>query len=220
MANRTKMTAFVLTLSLTTLMIAACERQSERFEQATPEPGGGITASPTVAITPMTTPTTGATTSPSANLSPFDQEFMMDAARGGMMEVQLGNLAEQKASSNEVKKFGQRIAADHSKTGQMLQQLASNLNVTLPQELKPEQQQQVSQLQNLSGKAFDRDFISVMLKDHGKDIAEYERAATQATNAELKHYASQVLPILREHMKLARNLASKLGVKPASAPSQ
>lgn len=210
MTSRRKMTAFVLTLSLTTLMIVACERPIERYEQATPEPGA------TATITPTTTPAA----SPTGNLSSFDQEFMANAARGGMMEVQLGNMAAQKASSNDVKKFGQRLATDHSKANQTLQQLASNLNVTLPQELKPEQQQEVSRLQDASGKEFDREYMSLMLKDITKEISEFERAANEATNADLKRWVSQTLPTLREHLQLARSVAGKIGVKSSSSPSQ
>ncbi|MGE0128098.1 MAG: DUF4142 domain-containing protein [Blastocatellales bacterium] len=207
MANCRSTTAFVLTLSLLCLAIAACETQQDRMATET---GTGITPSPMVTMTPTTTPTTSTAT----GISSFDQEFMTDAARHGMMEVQLGNLAAQKASSTDVKKFGQRIATDQSKIGQMLQQLASSLNVTLPQELTPGQQQEVSKLQDLSGKQFDRDFMSLMLKDHAEDITTYERAINQVTNAELKQFASQALPILREHAELARSIAGKIGLKP------
>jgi putative membrane protein len=214
MTNGRSMTAFVLTLSLTTLMIGACERPIERYEQATPEPGGGITVSPTATTTPMGAPTA----TPSENLSSFDQEFMMNAARSGMMEVQLGNMASQKASSNDVKRLGQRLATDHSRVNQKLQQLASSLNVTLPQELTSEQLQNVSQMQDASGKEFDRGYVSLMINEHTKDISEFERAANQATNADLKRLASETLPILREHLQLARNVASKMGIKPSPTP--
>lgn len=216
MTSCRSMTTFVLTLSVTTLMIAACERPIERNEQATPEAGEGGAGSPTATITPTTSPTA----SPLGNLSSFDQEFMMNAARGGMMEVQLGNMAAQKASSNDVKKLGQRMATDHSKVNQTLQHLASNLNVTLPQELKPEQQQEVSRLQGASGKEFDREYVSLMIRDHTMDISEYERAASEATNADLKRFASQTLPTLRQHLQLARSVASKIGVKTSPSPSQ
>jgi putative membrane protein len=143
-----------------------------------------------------------------------EKEFMANAARGGMLEVQLGNLATQKASSNDVKQFGERMATDHGQLGQKLQQLASNLNVTLPQDLKPEQQAIVSRLEKLSGKAFDREYMKEMVSDHVKDISEFERAASHATNPDIKQFVSEALPTLRDHLKMAREIAGKLGAKP------
>jgi len=127
-----------------------------------------------------------------------------------MLEVQLGNLAAQKASSDEVKQFGERMATDHSQLGQKLQQLASNLNVTLPQDLKPEQQAIVSRFEKLTGKAFDRDFMKEVISGHVKAISEFERAASQATNPDIKQFVSEALPTLREHLKMAREIAGKL----------
>ena len=78
------------------------------------------------------------------------------------------------------------MATDHSQLGQKLQQLASNLGVTLPPDLKPEQQALVSRLEKLSGKTFDREYIKEMVTDHAKDVSEFERAVTQASNADIK----------------------------------
>jgi len=142
-----------------------------------------------------------------------EKEFMTNAARGGMLEVQLGNMAAQKASSNDVKQFGESMATDHSQLGQKLQQLASNLGFTLPTNLKPEQQALVSRLEKLSGKTFDREYIKEMVTDHANDVSVFERAATQATNADIKQFASEALPTLRDHLKMAREIAGKLGGK-------
>ena len=200
MANSRGITTFILTLGFTALIFTACETQPER-ERVTPSPTVGITPSPTVAASP--------TASPVALTAP-EKEFMANAARGGMLEVQLGNLAAQKASNDAVKQFGERMATDHSQLGQKLQQLASNLNVTLPQDLKPEQQAIVSRFEKLTGKAFDRDFMKEMVSDHTKDISEFERAASQATNPDIKQFVSEALPTLRDHLKMAREIAGKL----------
>jgi putative membrane protein len=138
---------------------------------------------------------------------------MTHAAREGIMEVQLGNLAAQKASNSDVKQLGESMATAHSQLSQKLQQLASSLNVTLPQELNLEQQNVLSRLEKLSGKVFDRDYLKAVISDHTKDISEFERAASQVTNEEIKQFASEALPTLRNHLKAARELAGKLGVK-------
>lgn len=207
MAISRGITTFILTLGFTALIFTACEPQPER------QPVGEATPSPTVGLTPSpgTTPSPGA--SPVAALTSAEKEFMTNAAQGGVLEVQLGNLASQKASNNDVKQFGERMATDHSRLGQRLQQLASNLNVTLPQELTSQQQSLVSRLEKLSGKAFDREYIKEMVSDHARDVSEFERAAAQVTNSELKQFVSEALPVLREHLQAARELAGKLGLK-------
>jgi len=209
MANSRGITTFILTLGFTALISTACETQPERqpVGEATPSPTVGVTPSPGAAASPYASPAA----SPVAALTSSEKEFMANAARGGMMEVQLGNLAAQKASSNDVKQFGERLATDHSQLGQKLQQLASNLNLTLPQELTTEQQAAVSRLEKLSGKAFDHEFLKTMINDHVKDISEFERAASQATNADIKQFVSEALPTLKDHLKMARELAGKLG---------
>src|SRR5262249_29465328 len=171
MANSRGITTFILALGFTSLIFTACETQPER------QPVGEATPSPTVRMTPSPTRAASPTASPVAALTTPGKEIMANAARGNMMEVQLGQMGPQKASSNDVKQFGERIATDHSQLGQKLQQMASNLKFTLPPELKPEQQNAVSRLEKLTGKAFDREYIKAMVNDHVKDISEFERAA-------------------------------------------
>jgi putative membrane protein len=216
MANSRGITTFILTLGFTALIFPACETQQEREREraeATPSPTVGVTPSPAGAANPYASPTATPYASPTPSpvaLTTPEKEFMANAARGGMLEVQLGNLAAQKASSNDVKQFGERMSTDHGQLGQKLQQLASNLNVTLPQDLKPEQQAAVSRLEKLSGKAFDREYMRNMVNDHVRDISEFERAAGQATNADIKQFITEALPTLREHLKLAREISAKL----------
>lgn len=202
MANSRGITTFILTLGFTAMIFTACETQPERqpVGEAIPSPTVGMTPSPTGAASPVA-------------LTPSEREFMTNAARGGMLEVQLGNLAAQKGASVDVKQFGERLAAAHSQIGQRLQQLATNLNLTLPQDLGAEQQTLVSRLEKLSGKAFDREYVREMVSDHLNDISEYERAASQVTNADIKQFVSDALPALREHLKAARELSGKVGVK-------
>src|SRR5215475_6470301 len=179
MANSRGITTLILTIGLTALVSTACENQTERTTttttEATPSPTVGMATSPAGAASPNASPYGSPAASPVA-LTASEKEFLTSAARGGALEVQLGNLAAQKASSEDVKRFGERMATDHSQLGQKLQQLASNLNFPLPQDLKPEQQNFVSRLEKLSGKAFDREYMKEMVNDHVKDISEFERA--------------------------------------------
>lgn len=198
--------AFFLALSVLAITISACE-SSERHEGTAPVV---ITSpSPTTTIAPTTSPTAGQT----VTLSTFDKDFLTKAAQGNMAEVRLGNLAAEKASSNDVKRFAQRMVTDHTQAGQQLNQLATTLNFTPPQDLNPEQQNAISRLETASGKDFDREYMKMMVDDHRKDISEFERAAAQATNPDVKQFASQLLPTLNEHAKLAHEISAKVGGK-------
>lgn len=199
-------TVIFLALSILAITISACET-SERHEGTAPV--AISSPSPTTTMEPTTSPTV----SPAATLTSADQNFLMNAARGNLFEVRMGNLAMQKASSNEVKEFGQRIVTDHSQAEQKLDQMATAMNFTLPHEVSPEQQSEINHVEKASGKDFDREFMKMMVIDHMRDISAFERAASEATNAAVKQFAAQTLPTLKEHAKLAREVAAKVGVK-------
>lgn len=206
----------ILILGFTALVSMACENQTDRqtIGEATPSPAVGMSPSPVMggaasaSPSPYTSPNMAASPSPVAALTAPDREFMSNAARGGMLEVQLGNMAAQRGSSDEVKRFGERLAADHTQLGQRLQQLSSNTNTPLPQDLSPDQQATITRLQKLSGKAFDHEFLRTMVSDHTRNIAAFERISAQSPNPEIKQFATEALPTLHDHMKIARELAA------------
>jgi putative membrane protein len=148
-----------------------------------------------------------------------DQKFVMDAAQGGMMEVELGRLAAQKAASAEVKAFGQRMVTDHSKANQQLMQLATTKGLNVPTTLPANMQQEHDKLAGLSGAEFDRMYMQHMLKDHKKDVSEFEKQSQKGADPSLRSFAQQTLPVLREHLTLAESTASKVGVKPDKTSS-
>jgi putative membrane protein len=139
-------------------------------------------------------------------VSGSDLAFMNEAAAGGLTEVELGELAVKRASNADVKKFAQRMIDDHSKANRELADLATKKNVTLKKEKTSEQEATIDKLSKLNGDAFDREYGKDMLKDHEKDVAKFEEAATGATDADVKKYAVKTLPTLREHLDMARKL--------------
>jgi len=150
-------------------------------------------------------------------LSSGDRDFMMKAAVGGMEEVELGRLATQKAASNDVKQFGQRMADDHSKAGNELRSLATQKNVTLPAALDKQHQDDVDKLSKLSGAAFDREYMSMMVKDHVEDVAEFEREAASGADSDVKQWAGRTVPTLRQHLQMAQETAGKVGASGGTA---
>jgi len=140
-----------------------------------------------------------------------DQTFVIDAAKGGMAEVELGKLAQDKAASTEVKNFGKRMVDDHSKANDELQSLAKNKNITLPPDLDPKDKALRDRLSKLSGAAFDRAYMNAMLSDHRKVVSEFKRESTAGKDPDVKAFASKTLPTVEEHLKLAQDTTKAVG---------
>ena len=159
--------------------------------------------------------TSGTATTPSAAKAPSgktakassnpDHGFVEKAAMGGMVEVELGNLAQQKAASDAVKQFGKRMVDDHTKANDELKQIASSKSITLPTALDKKHQGDVDKLSKLSGAQFDKAYMSHMVDDHKHDVSDFKKQAQSGKDGELKGFAAKTLPTLEEHLKLAQS---------------
>jgi putative membrane protein len=136
-----------------------------------------------------------------------DHRFATEAASGGVAEVKLGQLAQQKASSEKVKEFGQKMVTDHGKAGDELKDVAKQQGLKLPEHMSKEDQATYDRLSKLEGKQFDEAYTRAMLTDHQKDVAAFEREASSGNNEALKEFASRTLPTLKEHLKMARDMS-------------
>lgn len=139
-----------------------------------------------------------------------DYKFAREAAQGGLLELKMGELAKQKGAHPTVQQFGERMVTDHSKANEQLQKLATQKGAALPIELTPREESQLEHLQKLSGHDFDKAYAERMVKDHKKDIKEFQDAAKTAEDADLKNFAAATLPILQEHQKMAEQMESSV----------
>ena len=131
-------------------------------------------------------------------LSAADKTFMMNAAKGGMMEVEWGKLAAQNGQSADVKKFGNRMVTDHSKANNELMGLAKEEGVSLPAAKGP-------------GKwKSDKDYMNMMVKDHQEDLAEFQKEAQNGTDPDVKAFAAKGAKMVSTHLKLAQETQGKL----------
>jgi putative membrane protein len=130
-----------------------------------------------------------------------EQEFVHDAMAGSMAEIQLAQLAQQRAGAPGVKQLAQRIQQDHQRASQELQAIAQDTGVGTAGSAN-EGQDHLQRLQKLSGAEFDRAYVELMVDDHQKDIGEFEKAARDTTGA-VQQFAQKTLPALREHLQLA-----------------
>jgi putative membrane protein len=149
-----------------------------------------------------------------------DVDFIMDAAKGGMAEVELGQLAADKAASDDVKKFGQRMVSDHTKANDELKSLAQSKSITLPTEVDAKDKATHDRLAKLSGAAFDRAYMQHMLADHRKDVNEFKKESTSGKDSDVKAWASKTLPTLEEHLKMAQDTNKAVGTSGTTSGSK
>ena len=149
----------------------------------------------------------------SAALDPGDKTFMEKAAMGGKEEVELGQLAQEKAQNEQVKQFAQRMVTDHSQANSNLMDLSSKLNVTLPTSMDDQQQKDKEKLSKLNGAKFDKEYMKMMVEDHQKDVNDFQQQSQNAINSDVKSFASSTLPTLQQHLDLAKTVNESVNGK-------
>ena len=144
------------------------------------------------------------------SLSAADSIFAMKAATGNMTEVEAGNLAQQNAQSERVKTYGAMMVRDHQAANQELMTAAGSA-MTMLQALPADKKQMVDPLRNLKGASFDKRYMTMMVEDHRKTVADFQKEASSGENNAIKAFAQRTLPILQMHLdsSLAINNALK-----------
>jgi len=136
----------------------------------------------------------------SIGVEKVDAGFIVDAANGGMAEIDLGKLAQQKGISKQVKNFGAMMVKDHSKINDFIKAIAVTKNISIPRAPGAGEQKTIRKLSSKSGKDFDKAYIDNMIDDHKKDIKIFETAAKKCLDPDVKSFAAKTLPILQEHL--------------------
>lgn len=147
--------------------------------------------------------------SPTSTAAMSDDDFLKEAAMGGMEEVELGKVAGTKGTDPEVKKFGQMMVTDHSKANEELKALAAKKNVQLPTALDAKHQSDLDAMKAKSGKDFDTAYVTNMIEDHEKDVAAFESKSQNATDPDIKAWATKTLPTLKKHLETIRSVQAK-----------
>ena len=140
-----------------------------------------------------------------------DQHFVMDVAKDGMAEVELAKMAQEKASSDQVKQFAQRMVTDHTKANDELKTLAQNKSITLPTVPDPKAKAFQDRLSKMSGEQFDHAYMQHMLLDHQKAVSAFRVESKSGKDADVKSWAAKTLPTLEEHLKLAQDTNKAVG---------
>ena len=150
------------------------------------------------------------------DLETVDKSFVRHAASGGIAEVKLGELAQEKGSSRAVKEFGKRMEKDHSQAGGQLKEVASKNNIAVPEVMDTQDQATYDQLSKLSGEEFDQVYAQLMVTDHEQDIEEFKTQASTGGNPDVKRFASSTLPTLQDHLRQAREMEKSVSAKKSS----
>jgi len=142
----------------------------------------------------------------SLQATPDAIEFMRNAAVDGMTEVKLGELAQQKSSSEDVRRFARRMVEDHSTAARQLAHLASDMGVDLPTALDSKRQALYDRLSRLNGARFDHAYAKAMLDDHEKAVRMFTARANNGRNTDLRSWTATTVPTLRKHLDMAHDL--------------
>jgi len=201
-----KITTVFLFLTAT-YVFAACNNRDEN---------GSTDTSNTDATKSVTDSTRGdkpPDTSFVANNQPINKEsaaFVIKAASGGMLEVQLGQLAQQNAKSQRVKDFASMMVADHSKANDELKSIAASHNINIPAGMMAGHQKHIDMMSKIKGADFDKHYIDLMLSDHKEDITDFKKEANSSSNDVFKNFASKTLPTLQKHLDSAQAVYKKM----------
>jgi len=179
---------------------------------AAPAGAGAAATAPTTAGAAATAPV-GASATP---LAGADKAFVLEAANGGLAEVELGQLAKERGQSDSVKQFAQKMIDDHSKANTELGQLAAKKSVTVPAELAAKHKAVKDKLAKLSGADFDKQYMAQMRKDHESTVALFKKEAKQGKDADLVAWVNQTLPTLEGHLTMSHDIDGQVKKAPKS----
>ena len=136
------------------------------------------------------------------SLSTIDTKFVKKTAKGGMREIKMAEMAKEQAKSADVKKVAEKIESDHKDANQELMALAEKKGVALSKN-EPK-------IEKMTGTDFDKEYLAMMVNDHEKNIAAFEKEAKDGEDADVKAWAEKTLPTLKEHLKMVQDAQSKM----------
>ncbi|HVU58194.1 MAG TPA: DUF4142 domain-containing protein [Puia sp.] len=200
----------ILGLGLTLLVAAGCNNSSstDSVKEAQKENHAN-----TDSLDKQKSVTDPSTAAPSKQ----DADFLVKAYSGGMLEIQLGKMAMTHASDEGVKEFGTMMVQDHGMGGDSLRSLALGKRIVLPDSISNDQKKERDNLMKKHGREFDRSYISLMVKDHKDDIDEFEEAARNANDPDIKAFAQKNVSMLQHHLDSAQRIDKRVG-KSLSGP--
>ncbi len=181
-------------------------------------PGGGGMQQPTPGTAPgypgaEPMPGTASSGSPGAQPSMADQAFIRQMFESDAVEVQLGQMAQEKSQSDDVKQFAQKMVENRKRLDDQLTPLAKRLDVSQPKGPDKKSKQEIAKLQTLSGPQFDEEYIRTIEKAHEKDVKNFKQAAGTAQDPSVQRTAQADAPVIEQHLQAIQKLAQAHNVQ-------
>jgi putative membrane protein len=151
--------------------------------------------------------------------SVVDQAFLRKTLEDSVVQVQMGNLAAQKSSSDDVKQFGQKMAEIHTQLKTQLKPVAEKLGVDEPKAPSKRDKQEIERMEALSGQDFDAAFLKAMLHDQQTDLKDFKEEAQSSQDPAVQQVAKMDTPVLSQHLQILEQLAQEHNVEPATKES-
>lgn len=139
-----------------------------------------------------------------------DADFAVKAADGGMMEVQLGELAQKNGANAQVKSFGKMMVDDHTKANNELKALAAKKNITLPATMSNDNQEMYNDMMKKTGTDFDKAYVDHMVDDHEDDVEMFRKQSMDAADPDIKAFAAKTLPTLEMHLQKIKEIKAMM----------
>lgn len=139
-------------------------------------------------------------------LDAADRKFASDAAVAGLAEIELANLAKQKAKTDPIREYAEHLLSEHQQANEKLRAIAAQKNITLPSDITANHKAMRDKLAALDGPEFEKAYIEAMVKDHRKAVSDFQAQAKRSQDTELKTFASETEPKLRQHLEQAQRL--------------
>ena len=193
------------TLITGTYIFSACSGNSSSSNSATATANTDSSISADKKVAAMDTANHG-----EAIMDDNSKDFANKAATGGMEEVELGKLAEQKANSPQVKDFGKMMVEDHTLLNNNFKTIASKKSMELPTSVTDDQRKDIDNLSKKAGKDFDKAYVDMMVEDHKKDISEFKDAQAKVADNDIKDFITNTLPTLQKHLNAIQAIKSKM----------
>lgn len=142
-----------------------------------------------------------------------DASFYKHAAEGGIAEVELGKLAQDKSSNQSIKDFGAMMVKDHSAANDKLKGIAASKDISLPTTSSVGQMATKTKLEVLTGDTFDKSYIKSMVSGHQKTLELFNKEVASGQDADAKAFAKATIPTIKAHLKKIQSIAMQAGVK-------
>lgn len=144
-----------------------------------------------------------------ASLPYSDSDFAVNVADRNMLEIELGKMSLTNSSNQEIKHFGQTMIDDYTKVNNELKTLAKQKDIVLPASPGHKNVKRINDLMDRTGDDFDKHYLNLMISSHKNTINLFESASNSATDADIKAFAHNTLPVLKKHLAEAKALKDK-----------